>query len=546
MFIVKYYLAGAIGLFLAAYFVQASYLALIFLWIAISLSLVSFAYLSDKPAIFRKRNDGSIPFYIKWMFFPFFLGAQAYNAWSRKNDSVPAIQKVAPKLYLACRLFPSDTDFLKEEGVHAILDATAEFDGLNWSAEDKNLDYLNVPILDHTSPHKDDLVHAVKWIANHIEDGRGVVVHCAMGRGRSVLIVAAYLLASKAFANIDDALAHISGSRATARLNSLQYGKLKKMHEAGILQESQRALLIVNPVSGGGKWGENKAEIIQVLSQHFDLSIEETTKERSAKQIALAQSQTRFDVIIAGGGDGTVNELADVYAGSKQCIGIIPLGTTNALSHVLFGNRSKIIPVERALEVITEGKARLMDTAKCNGETMVLVTGLGFEQRMIKDADRDNKNESGEMAYINALGNAIKDNQSASYRISINDGPQEEVSASSLVIANAAPFSSILAQGGEQPNPFDGLLDLTLLNTKDNRLIPLAALSIQSLTGLVFNDDTNSPVNGIEHKRVSKIVVQNASDEALQYVVDGEVREDKQLSVEVQANSLKMLCPNDY
>ncbi|MFW8591618.1 diacylglycerol kinase family protein [Glaciecola sp. 2405UD65-10] len=546
MFIVKYYLAGAIGLFLAAYFVQASYFALIFLWIAISLSLVCIAYLSDKPAIFRKRSDGSIPFYIKWMFFPFFLGAQAYNAWSRKNDSVPAIQKVGPHLYLACRLFPSDTDFLKDEGVHAILDATAEFDGLNWSAEDKNLDYLNVPILDHTSPHKDDLVHAVKWIANHIDNNKGVVVHCAMGRGRSVLIVAAYLLASKAFTDIDEALAHITDSRATARLNNLQYGKLKKMHEAGVLQKSRQALLIVNPVSGGGKWGENKAEVIQVLSQHYELSIEETTKERGAKEIALAHKEGAFDVIIAGGGDGTVNELADVYAGSQQCIGIIPLGTTNALSHVLFGNRSKIIPIERALEVITEGQPRFMDTAKCNGETMVLVTGLGFEQRMIKDADRDNKNESGEMAYINALGNAIKDNHSASYKIAINDGPQEEVSASSLVIANAAPFSSILAQGGEQPSPFDGLLDLTLLNTKDDRLIPLTALSIQSLTGLVFNDDSNNVVNGIEHKQVNKIVVENVSDDTLQYVVDGEVREDKKLSVEVQAGSLMMLCPKEY
>ena len=536
MYIVRYYFTAAI-ICLSIAFVSAHwYFSFIFAWVAMSLFCVSFAYIFDIPSVFRKKQNGSIPFLIKGLFLPFFIGAQAYNAWARRNDSVPAIQKISPNLYLACRLFPSDITYLKENGVSAILDATAEFDGLNWSADDNQLNYLNVPVLDHKSPSPEAIKKGVNWISHHINNNRGVVVHCAMGRGRSVLIVAAYLIASRQHNSVDAALNFINQSRRTANLNAKQRKALESMKALGALQHSESIVLIANPVSGGGAWQTHLKTIENLLSTQYQLIIRTTTKSLSAKQIALQYKDQTHTAIIACGGDGTVNEVAGALVNTNVSLGIIPLGTTNALSLVLYGMQTKLNPIESACEIIIEGKYTSIDTALCNDETMVLVAGLGFEQRMITLASREKKNESGEGAYIQALGSAIKDNENRCYELVINGGEKQSVEASSLVIANAAPMTSILAQGGDTPDPTDGQLDLTMLNTKDNIVLPIASLGLQ---GITKNWLKNQEIEGVEHQKIEELIIE--CDKQLDYVIDGEVRNAKRLHIRVNPSSLQVL-----
>ncbi|OKY25587.1 hypothetical protein BI291_15690 [Thalassotalea sp. PP2-459] len=234
MGIVYYYIAGACLTFFAGHYVANTLYSILLYWTSLSLAAVSTAYVLKRPSIFRKKEDGSIPFYIRWLFIPFLLGAQLYNVWARKNDSVPAIQKIDNNVFLACRLFHSDMIELKDNGIRAILDVTAEFDGLDWSANDENLDYLNLPVLDHQSPTNEQLIQAINWINKHIEQ-HSVVVHCALGRGRSVFIVAAYLLSKNKDSSITQALEAIQGVRKTAGLNRHQLKALKKAHESGVL-----------------------------------------------------------------------------------------------------------------------------------------------------------------------------------------------------------------------------------------------------------------------------------------------------------------------
>ena len=66
MFIVKYYLGGALFALWLAYVSTSLFIAIPLIWIALSLVTVSSAYALQKPAIFRKKQDGSIPFYIRW------------------------------------------------------------------------------------------------------------------------------------------------------------------------------------------------------------------------------------------------------------------------------------------------------------------------------------------------------------------------------------------------------------------------------------------------------------------------------------------------
>lgn len=536
MFIIKYYISGALLAMLLAIVSPYLIINILFAWIALSLALVSSAYVWQKPSIFRKKQNGSIPFYIRWLFIPFLLGVQLYNVWARKNDKVPAIQKIDEKLFLACRLFPEDVLELQSSGVKAILDVTAEFGGLDWSAQNQDLAYLNVPVLDHQSPQPEELVQAIHWIHNQIKADRAVTVHCALGRGRSVLVVAAYLLAKNQDWSVEQALSNINDIRQTAALNPSQLKALKKFHAKGILKLSPPVWIIANPVSGGGKWQEYKSQVEQSLSPHFHLHIHETSETLSAANLADEALRQGAEILIACGGDGTLSEVAAKIVGTDRTLGIIPLGTANALAHVLFGSKSKLLPIETACEHIIAGQVQTIDTARCNEQLVLLVMGLGFEQKMIESADREQKNMGGQFAYIKALWQAVHINESHKLYITIDDQEEQTIEASSFIVANAAPFATVLAQGGGSPNYQDGLLDITWMPKQANPNDHLVTMSELALSG-VLQDFTSQ---GVEYATAQKIKIR--ADEPLHYVIDGENAEAEELSIYIQPKSLNILC----
>ncbi|WP_286233679.1 diacylglycerol kinase family protein [Thalassotalea sediminis] len=539
MFITKYYVLGAITAFICAALVNSFYFSVVFYWIGLSLASVSLAYIFDIPSTFRKKSNGSIPLYIRWVFIPFLLGAQLYNSWARKNDSVPAIQKINEHLYLACRLFPSDMERLKQEGIHGILDVTAEFDGVDWSAESAGFNYLNIPVLDHKAPSKRKLIHAINWLESQRRQNKNVVVHCALGRGRSVMVVAAYLLAKGSADSTADALNIIKKIRETAGLNNHQLRKLNKLHSEHALVLGESLALIANPVSGGGKWPEYRREVVNLLTKKYVVKIKETTPDVSAKTLAEEAIKAGEDKIVACGGDGTLTEVAQKIVSTNKKMGILPMGTANALAHVLLGIKTKLDPVTVACQALLENKEKRIDTAKCNDELMLLVAGIGFEHRMIKGADRKKKDDGGQFAYLQAFLEAVSANKRLTLRVSFDDQPEDTIETSSLVVANAAPFTTLLAQGGGNPDIDDGLLDITWLPESNDITDHLMGLTELAIAGIQQN--VSSPT--CHHKTAKKLSI--VSDHELEFVIDGELRKAEQLNIEVLPKSLSLILPDE-
>ena len=112
MKMVKYYLALAVVLLLAAYYIPYWPFALVLFWSAAALFAVSAAYISGYPQVFRKQEDGRIPVYVRWLFIPFLVGVQLYNLYARKTDKVPNIQQITDQLYLGTRLKANDIEKL--------------------------------------------------------------------------------------------------------------------------------------------------------------------------------------------------------------------------------------------------------------------------------------------------------------------------------------------------------------------------------------------------------------------------------------------------
>ncbi|MDR9765223.1 diacylglycerol kinase family protein [Shewanella baltica] len=548
---IKYfYLAGAV---LLAYFAvtgTSPLLTFIWAWTSLSLFLVGSAYWFNLASIFRKRQDGTIPWYIRWGFIPFLLGCRLYNHWARKRDSVPSMQKIDEQLYLGCRLFSADLDKIKANKITAILDVTAEFDGLDWSQFEDHIEYLNIPILDHSVPTSAQLNQAVNWLHRQVRANKQVLIHCAMGRGRSVLVLAAYLVCKDKQRNFAEVLQQIKQVRKTAGLNKWQLRALEHMLKQGKINIHKVAWIIANPVSGGGKWQQYGEQIQDELKAYFDLTLKLTTENITANTFAKKARNSGADIIIACGGDGTVTEVASEIVNTDIDLGIIPLGTTNALSHALFGLGSKLIPVSQALDNIIQGHYQAIDTARCNEQLVLLLVGIGFEQQMIESANRERKNALGQFAYLDGLWRAVNADITLTIQLSLDDAEPTTLTTHSLIVANAAPFTSVLAQGDGEPNMTDGLLDITWLDSGDEPKEQLLSLAELAIAGWVKegNKDTHSKrpsapstATKVHHAHAKKVSI--SSQPKCKYVIDGEIFEPADLTIEVQPASLKVFVP---
>lgn len=531
MHLAAYYLFSACVLIWLAAFSGSVLLSLALGWIASSFLIVGIAYLLNRPGIFRKRADGSIPSFIRVFFVPFMMGSRLVNWINRRIDRVPAVQKVDAHLYLASRLTRTDVESLKHENIQAILDVTCEFAGLDWSKEEGDFEYLNVPILDQSIPSPAQINQAISWVHQQVRRNRSVVIHCALGRGRSVMIMAAYLLRRFPEMTSREIQDRIRTSRETANMNKRQLGVLDQYHRAGYLKHETQMALIANPVSGRKAWPVNKELIERRLSPFFNLKVYETTKDLSATMFARQALDDGAEILVACGGDGTIAEVADCIAGTDATLGIIPFGTANALSHVLYGISTKFIPVDSACDILIEGSRRKIDTARTNGRLMLLMTGIGFVRQMIEDANRGEKNDHGQLAYIRGFMTAISENKLMNLSISLDGSEMLELTVSSLVVANAAPFSSLLAQGRGEPVFTDGLLDVTWIEAGES--IPVGL----SIAELVINAATSSNLSGsVQHRQAKHVQIR--SDSGIKYAVDGELFEAGEIAVEVQPNSL--------
>ncbi|AWL10994.1 Protein-serine/threonine phosphatase [Saliniradius amylolyticus] len=532
------YFSGALVALMLGLLAPYWFIKLVLFWSAVALGIVATGYLFSIHSLFRKRANGRIPRYIRWLLWPVTLGSSLYNRWRRHRDKGPAFHQLSDHLYVGSRLFQSDIETLKQEGIVAILDVTAEFNGLDWSEDEEHLHYLNIPVLDHRFPPAKELHRALNWLHNHIRQGRSVIVHCALGRGRSVFVSAAYLLACNPEQSVKGLLSDISATRRIARLNRSQKRQLNALKKTNHLHFGDPAALIINPVAGGGKWQRHKALIMQKLSQYYLLEVYKTTEQHSASELArqaLKQGHTR---LFAGGGDGTVNAVAATMVDSDATLGILPLGTANALSSVLLGQHSSLIPMDIACDVITRQYTQRIDTLNCNDETALLMVGLGFECSMIENADREAKDAEGQIAYLKGFWQAINANDSLELEYQLDDEAPFSEDTASVVIANAAPFSSILARGGGEPRFDDGLLDMTLIPAQEG-----VSGHIASLLELTFESMTETTLPGKTHHFTPKQVVIRAG-QSINYVLDGEKRRASELTIRVCPRTLNVLVPH--
>ncbi|GAA6616037.1 YegS/Rv2252/BmrU family lipid kinase [Scytonema sp. NUACC26] len=218
------------------------------------------------------------------------------------------------------------------------------------------------------------------------------------------------------------------------------------------------ACLIFNPVAGQGDSEQDLAMIRAILEPEIDLDVQITTEDTCADDLARQAIDRGVDLVIASGGDGTLSEAVTAVVGTEVPFGIISRGTANAFAHALG------IPdtIDAACKVILQGVTRTVDAAYCNGHPMVLLAGIGFEADAVERADRETKNRFGILAYILAGVQELRTMENFDVEIETED-KIIKATVAAVTVANAAPSTSVLAQGPGGIILDDGLLDMTIV-----------------------------------------------------------------------------------
>jgi diacylglycerol kinase (ATP) len=216
-----------------------------------------------------------------------------------------------------------------------------------------------------------------------------------------------------------------------------------------------RALLILNPVAGRPKtdgWEERIQRGFHKNGIPCDMIL--TAKPGDALALARQAAEHRFDLVVAGGGDGTVNEVANGLIGSDTALGILPLGTVNVLA------RELLIPfrIPQAIRTIADGNRACIDVGCANGRHFTLMAGFGFDAEVVANVLQPMKDWIGSSAYILKGLEML-----ATYRATdVTLEMSEETYATKafmVLVANASTYAYDL-KIAPLAMPDDGLLDV--------------------------------------------------------------------------------------
>ena len=216
-------------------------------------------------------------------------------------------------------------------------------------------------------------------------------------------------------------------------------------------------VFIINPISGTG----SKDVIPSLIERHidrdtYDVELRYTEYAGHAQQIATQCKDEGIDIVVAVGGDGTVNEVARSIRDSKTALGIIPCGSGNGLARHLMLPMS----VKGALDVINVGLIHDLDYGVIDDHPFFCTCGMGFDAFISKKFA-----DAGKRGMLTYLENVLREGLSYepdTYEITLDGNDAQRYKAFLVSVANASQYGND-AYIAPQASMSDGLLDVVII-----------------------------------------------------------------------------------
>lgn len=164
------------------------------------------------------------------------------------------------------------------------------------------------------------------------------------------------------------------------------------------MMKMKRARIIYNPTSGRELFKRHLPEVLEKLEKAgYETSCHATTGAGDATNAARIAVERKYDLVVAAGGDGTINEVVNGLAEQeyRPTLGIIPVGTTNDFARAIGVPRN----IDGACDVIVEGNSVPIDIGRINDKYFVNIAGGGRLTELTYEVPSKLKTMLGQLAY---------------------------------------------------------------------------------------------------------------------------------------------------
>ena len=224
-----------------------------------------------------------------------------------------------------------------------------------------------------------------------------------------------------------------------------------------------KARVIVNPTSGNvhGEFGLNDLqETVTWLTEHgvpAELCL--TERPGHARELAREAAEQGMEMVVAAGGDGTINDVIQALAGTETALGVLPLGTVNVWA------REVGIPVHTLLarEILLRGIRRRVDLGKAGDRYFLLMAGIGFDAEVTLHA---------EQSRLKRVGLKVVDYGATTLRLGVTrrptrvtlhaNGRAKDANVLMILIGNTRLYAGAFSFA-KRAMADDGLLDLVVM-----------------------------------------------------------------------------------
>lgn len=286
----------------------------------------------------------------------------------------------------------------------------------------------------------------------------------------------------------------------------------------------KKAMLIINPTSGGEKALDYKEKLENKAKEYFEyVETKITEKAKDANAFAEEASKENYEAVIVFGGDGTVNEVISGIAEKDYIpkLGIIPGGTGNLITKLLEISQD----IDEAIDQLDFNKTNAIDIGKANKSYFGYIFSVGSLPEAIHNVEIEDKTKYGVLAYaINTIKSVIKD-EVFNIKIETENGSYEgEASQVLVLLSNYYADKKIFEENK------DGYANILIL--KNASIISKISLIPDLLKGDIVENDN------IEYIKAKDITI--SSDTKLESDIDGDQSDDLPVKITVLGNHIEI------
>ncbi len=294
------------------------------------------------------------------------------------------------------------------------------------------------------------------------------------------------------------------------------------------MSQKKKVLFIINPIAGG----KNKDHVPGLIKKHLknlEYEVIITQRPHQATELAEKAAADGVDVVVAVGGDGTVNEVVKGILHTKAVLSIVPFGSGNGLARHL----GIPMDVAKSIDFINNAASQSIDVCTLNGEPFANMAGTGFDA-LIGKLFAEQKGR-GFSTYISTTLREFANYKPRKYTLYFDDETQKvEEEAFLISFANSTQYGNN-AHIAPKADIRDGKLDICIM--KEFPLYAMPGISIRLFAKSLDKSKY------LRYYKASKVVVEREESAAVH--LDGEpFVMGQRLELEVLPLSLNVLLKN--